>query len=211
MKKSSRNPEATRKKLLAAAVKLILRQGYAATSVDDVCHEAGVTKGSFFHHFENKEAMGREAVVWWSQMGTALYAKAWENPDGDPLDQLHAMLGIMEGFASRPEEPCVCIVGMMSQELAGSNPDMRDLCGQELAVWTANTARLLAAAKVRHRPARDFDPEAVAWFLNSIWQGSMLLAKTQQNQGLILANLRQARSHIDSLFTPSPKTRKSPS
>ncbi len=47
-------------KLLDAAVHVVRQKGYAATSVDDLCKAAGVTKGAFFHHFESKEdARGR--------------------------------------------------------------------------------------------------------------------------------------------------------
>ena len=46
-----------RQKLFEAATDVIRTKGYAATTVDDVCSAAGVTKGSFFHHFESKEDM----------------------------------------------------------------------------------------------------------------------------------------------------------
>ncbi len=44
---------ATRQKMLDAALSLIRTKGYDATTVDDICDEAGFTKGAFFHHFEN--------------------------------------------------------------------------------------------------------------------------------------------------------------
>jgi TetR/AcrR family transcriptional repressor of nem operon len=44
-------------KLLDAALQVIRAKGYAATTVDDICHQAGVTKGSFFHHFKSKDEL----------------------------------------------------------------------------------------------------------------------------------------------------------
>jgi len=47
--------EGPKRKLLDAALRVIRAQGYAGSSVDDICREAGVTKGSFFHHFKGKD------------------------------------------------------------------------------------------------------------------------------------------------------------
>ena len=51
-----------RRKLLDSALRLIRAQGYSATSVDDLCAAAGVTKGAFFHHFKSKEELGVAAA-----------------------------------------------------------------------------------------------------------------------------------------------------
>lgn len=199
-KKRERDPDATRQRLIDATVRLMLKQGFAGTSVDLICKEAGMTKGSFFHHFESKEAIGKAAVEWWGQMGTALYAVAWNNTEIDPLEQVHAMLDIMTGFTMRKDEACVCMVGMMSQELAATNPVIQAACAKELHTWTDNVAKMLAAAKKKHKPATNFDPKAVAWFLNSLWQGSMLVGKACESQQLIRHNLKLARSYVDGLF-----------
>lgn len=58
-KRRERDPEGTRQGLIDTAVRLMLKQGFAATSVDLICKEAGMTKGSFFHHFGSKEAIGK--------------------------------------------------------------------------------------------------------------------------------------------------------
>ncbi len=194
----------TREKLVVAAVSLILRHGYHATGVEAICAEAGVTKGAFFHHFQNKDELGLAVIQWWSAMGTSFYSKAWADETADPLDQLDATLDIMEGFASRPDEPCICCIGMMAQELATTHPEIRASCGREFEVWTRNIAALLQKAKERRKPLREFDPEQVAWFLHSIWQGSMLLAKTRGEQTLILNNLKQARAYVHSFFRAKP-------
>ena len=49
------------KKLLAAGIKLIGREGYAATSIDAVCHEAGLTKRYFYESFSNSDQLLVEA------------------------------------------------------------------------------------------------------------------------------------------------------
>jgi TetR/AcrR family transcriptional repressor of nem operon len=199
-KKRERNPAETRQRLVVATVRLILKQGFAATTVDQICAEADLTKGSFFHHFDSKEALGKAAVEWWGEFGTALYAEAWKDEGLDPLEQLHRMLDIMSGFTERPDEVCTCVVGMLSQELAQSHPAMRKECARQLDIWTHNTAKLLTAAKEKHRPEADFDPVEIAWFLNSLWQGSMLIGKTRQTPEMIRRNLRLARLFVDGLL-----------
>ena len=199
--KRERDPAATRQRLIDATVRLMLRQGFAATSVDRICGEAGLTKGSFFHHFESKEAVGKAAVEWWGRMGASMYSAAWDDLEGDPLERIHRMLDIMSGFTRREDGgPCVCMVGMMSQEMAATNPVIRDACTVELRFWTDRVAALLAAAKEKHAPVNDFDPVAVSWFLNSLWQGSMLVGKTCESQAMIRANLQLAREFVDGLF-----------
>src|SRR5437016_11652846 len=49
--------EATRTRLLAAARKLFGKDGYAKTSLGALVRRAGVTKGAFYHHFEEKRAI----------------------------------------------------------------------------------------------------------------------------------------------------------
>lgn len=200
MSTRTRNPEETRRRLIDAAIRLMLRQGYASTTVDQICAESGLTKGAFFHHYSSKEELTRAAVAAWGEMGTALYAEAWMGAETDPLAQLHRMLEIMASFTERPDDPCTCMVGMMSQELAMTHPEIREACDRELVTWTENVARLLTAAKKTRRVTRDFEPERVAWFLNSLWQGSMLVAKVHQSPALIRDNLKFARMFVDGLF-----------
>lgn len=53
----ARQAEATRELLVEAARDLFTRQGYAATSIDDIIGRAGVARGALYHHFPGKEAL----------------------------------------------------------------------------------------------------------------------------------------------------------
>jgi AcrR family transcriptional regulator len=57
--------EVTRSHILDAAEKSIARQGYTATSVEDICRAAGVTKGGFYHHFSSKQVLFLELLESW--------------------------------------------------------------------------------------------------------------------------------------------------
>ncbi|MDE3084937.1 MAG: TetR/AcrR family transcriptional regulator [Verrucomicrobiota bacterium] len=212
LKTKTRNPAETQRRLIDAAVRLMLCQGFAATTVDQICAEAGLTKGSFFHYFDSKEAIGRAAMDAFARVGMELYSAAWKDPQADPLEQLYALLEIMMGFTRQSGDPVTCMVGMLSQEMARTNRSMREAAVGHLTAWTEMVMRMLAEAKKKHPPKIDFDPERVAWMLNSLWQGSMLIAKTRQTPEMIVENLQQARAYVDSLFTgvpgrsPLPKT-----
>ena len=75
-------------KLLDAALSVIRSKGYAATTVDDLCASAGVTKGAFFHHFKSKEDLGVAAADYWSETTGGLFAQAPYNAHADPLERL---------------------------------------------------------------------------------------------------------------------------
>ncbi|MEO8357882.1 MAG: TetR/AcrR family transcriptional regulator [Chloroflexota bacterium] len=49
--------EETRAKIIESAIRLFSSRGYTAASVDDICTEAGISKGAFYHHFESKQAL----------------------------------------------------------------------------------------------------------------------------------------------------------
>ncbi len=203
--KRPRNAPETRRRLLSAATRLMLRQGFAATTVDQICGEAGLSKGSFFHNFASKEAIGLEAMAGFSAAGMDLYAAATHETTADPLAQLHALLAIMRGLAEQHGDELMCMVGMLSQELAATHETMREAAAGHMNAWVAMATRLLIAARRVHAPRVDFDPESVAWLLYSVWQGSMLIGKTRRDTAMIVANLRLAGDYLDSLFTtPHP-------
>jgi AcrR family transcriptional regulator len=59
--------EETRAKIMEAAIKLFSTRGYNKASVDDICEEAGISKGAFYHHFKTKQALFLALLDGWLQ------------------------------------------------------------------------------------------------------------------------------------------------
>lgn len=60
--------EETRAHLINAAYRLFSKNGYEATGVSEICNEAGVSKGAFYHHFPSKQAVFLKLLDLWLQM-----------------------------------------------------------------------------------------------------------------------------------------------
>ena len=79
-------------KLLYATLRVVRAKGYTATRIEDVCAEAGLTKGSFFHHFKSKEDLALSAVAHWDARTAAFFATAPYHDAADPLSRVIAYI-----------------------------------------------------------------------------------------------------------------------
>jgi len=190
----------TKRKLLDAAMRLMLQQGYTATTVDQVCVDAGLTKGSFFHYFKSKEQIGAEAIDYFSCCQAQSHRAASFSKLTDPLERILGMLDFIIANADDPDCPKACLVGNLAQELSDTNSTLRNCCEQSFGRWTAWMSAELEAAKILHAPKTDFNPDSVATLMLSLMQGSLLVAKTRQDAGVIVQNVQHCRRYIESLF-----------
>ena len=125
--------ESARGKLLQAAVAVIRTKGYSATSVDELCAAAGVTKGAFFHHFASKEALAVAAADI-GRRTTGRCSPARPTIDhADPLDRVLGYIDFRAQLLGGPVETFTCLVGTMVQEAFSVQPgDPRGVRGQHL-------------------------------------------------------------------------------
>jgi len=188
--------------LIDATKRLMLRQGYAATTVDQICAEAKVTKGSFFHYFPNKEEICRTAMSAWSQDWHDLLSQAKLDEIEDPLDRLEALFKVMETAYMYPGQDPGCMVGTVAQETALPNDQMRQAVDEHLQRWQVATADILKDAKRTYPPKTDFDPDEVSWWLCTFVQGTMLMAKVRGRQ-IVPPNIRHCRAYVRGLFGPN--------
>jgi TetR/AcrR family transcriptional regulator, transcriptional repressor for nem operon len=191
----------TKRKLVDAGVKLMRIKGFHATSVDEICSAAGVTKGGFFHYFKSKEDLAHTAVNHFRMLRRARFAEAPFRKLADPLDRVFGRLDFTkELFESGTPITDGCLVGMFAQEVAYTNPELRSLCEDSLQHSAQDFEQDLAEAKAQYAPKGDFDPKKLALMYVSIYQGSKMMAKALDSQNVLTDNLDQFRYCLENLF-----------
>jgi TetR/AcrR family transcriptional repressor of nem operon len=190
----------TEHKLLDAARRLMLEKGFVATTVDEICAQAGVTKGAFFHYFKSKDEFGVELLDHYWISTQQMMQAALSSQVGDPLDRLHGYLDVFVAIARDPAVPKSCLFGNLSQEIAPVHPGLRARCAEGFEGWAGQIARDLDAAKQAHPPAVDFDSLGVAEHFIAIFEGSLILAKAQGGAGVLERNVEHFRRYVNALF-----------
>ena len=184
-------PVSARDKLLEAGVKLVRQQGFAGTSVDQLCREAGVTKGAFFHHFASKEALGVALADYWSSSTGAFFAAAPYHHHADPAARVLGYIDLRTELIAGPAESFSCVAGTMVQEAFVSSEPIRAACNSSILGNAAALEDDLAAA-IDQSGARGVTAASLARHIQAVIQGAFVLAKAGGDAGAAAA----AREHL---------------
>src|SRR5580698_7918537 len=111
-------------RLLAATLRVVRVRGYTATRIEDVCAAAGLTKGSFFHHFKSKEDLALSAVAHWDATISAFFAAAPYHEAADPLSRLIAYIEFRKAILTGDLPDFTCFVGTIVQETFQTHPEV---------------------------------------------------------------------------------------
>lgn len=208
MEKTRALPPDSKTKFLDAALHVIRAKGYTATRIEDVCEAAGLTKGSFFHHFETKEDLALEAADHFAAMADALFQAAPYQKVADPLDRLLGYVDFRRAILQGELPDFTCLLGTMVQETYDTHPEIRAVCDRHISAHAATVARDIAAAKRRYAPDASWTAESLALYMQAVIQGAFILAKAKQGPEIAADCLRHLRRYLKTQFTPTRKGRK---
>lgn len=198
---------ASRTKLLDAALQVVRTKGYSATRIDDVCAAAGLTKGSFFHHFRSKEDLALAAVARWTEVTEAVFAEAPYRRLEDPLDRVLGYVDFRRALLQGRLPEFTCFAGTMLQEVFDSYPEIREACAGCICGHAATLETDIAAAKRRHGASGNWTPESLALHIQGVLQGAFILAKAKQGPETAAASVDHLRRYLEMLFA-APAERK---
>jgi TetR/AcrR family transcriptional repressor of nem operon len=147
-----------RDRLLATAARLVHERGYTAVSVADICVEAGLKKGSFYHFFPSKHALVLATLERFADYQEARMQAATDSGTS-AREQLVGMLtGMYHGFLAARRTYGVahgCALGNLAQEMAHRDPELRAALGSIFLRWQARLSLLLEhAPPARRAPGR---------------------------------------------------------
>jgi len=186
-----------REQLLSAGLDTLRRKGFNATSVEDITQAAGVPKGSFYNHFESKEALGAEAVLKYRERSEAWKAlRAMRDTKGAPLTRLRKYFESATERAFEAESWSGCLLGNFACELSNQSPMIRDQVAAAFAAWSDEIAVVIGEAQRTGALAKDVPPKALAAFVLNAWEGAVLRSNADQSRAPLQLFLRVTFSKI---------------
>src|SRR5450755_4349805 len=197
-----------RQELLDAALSLIREKGYSATSVDELCAQAGVSKGAFFHHFKSKDALAIAAANRWSEMTGAFFETAPYHQHRDPLDRVLGYLDFRKAILKGEIAEFTCLVGTMVQEVYGTSPDIREACEASISGHAAKVEADIAEAMKRYRVSASWSAESLALHTQAVLQGAFIMAKARGGAAIAAASIDHLHRYIELLFQPATRNKK---
>jgi TetR/AcrR family transcriptional regulator, transcriptional repressor for nem operon len=196
----SRTQVDARTRLLDAAMQVVREQGYAATTVDDICRTAALTKGAFFHHFKSKEDLAVAAAEHFSQMAERLFGAAPYREFADPLDRLLGYIDFRTEILVGPVPKFTCLLGTMVQEAYDTHPAIRQACDTYIGAHAKEVAKDIAAAKLLYAPKAEWSAEGLALYTQAVLQGAFTLAKAKGGPEVARDCLAHLRRYFLQLF-----------
>lgn len=195
-----------RTRLLEAARDIVREKGFAATSVDDLCRAAAVTKGAFFHHFKSKEYLGAAAAHFWTETTSAFFRAAPYHAPADALDRVLAYVAFRKAIISGELAEFTCLVGTMAQEVHAGSPEIRDACGDSIFGHARTLVPDIEQAMRDRGISGDWTAQSLARHTQTVIQGAFVLAKAGNDPALARESLDHLDRYIQQLFSVYPNT-----
>ncbi|MCO5108649.1 MAG: TetR/AcrR family transcriptional regulator [Burkholderiaceae bacterium] len=171
---------ATKRRLLDAGLAMLLKHGYNDLGIQALLEATGVPKGSFYHHFRDKEAFALEVVDEYMRNVHAGLDACLGDETVPPLERVRGFF-VASQDKYREEGYMGCLLGGLGQELSGVSDVFRgkiEWCFGEIA---ARIAACLKEARERGDLPADSDVKKLAGLLVDCWEGAALRSRLRRD------------------------------
>jgi TetR/AcrR family transcriptional regulator, transcriptional repressor for nem operon len=168
-----------REKIVDAGLKVLVEKGFNGCGVQDITAAAGVPKGSFYNHFESKEALGAEVVERYGRHNPRRAALA--DPSLPALQRLRAHFERLNEAYSSAHFGRGCLLGNLSAELADQSQLIRERLADLYLSWSTDIAVVIAEAQADGSIASKTPAADLAAFLLDAYEGALLRARVEKS------------------------------
>lgn len=171
----------TRDGLLHAGVRIFHELGYAAAGIKDIVDAAEVPKGTFYNHFESKEAFGKEVVDFYFGQNLPEMQEALEDEKIQPLARLRNYFELAaQGFQSTGYKRG-CLLGNLSLEVADHSVLIRDSLATHFRTWSRLFEACIAQAQIDGSISNRQPASLLAQFVLNSWEGALLRMRADRS------------------------------
>ncbi|GAA5150916.1 TetR/AcrR family transcriptional regulator [Amycolatopsis dongchuanensis] len=172
-------------KLVEHAEDVFRRQGFNGASVQDITKAAGVPKGSFYNHFESKQALAAEIV--------RRYARSTDfsmlREEGPALERLRRHFATQADRTRGTGVEFGCLLGTFANDSTTAGDQVQEAVRETLDAWTDAVAEIIAEGQESGEITKSRSAKTLATFLIDSFEGATLRAKTVSDQSVVADQL----------------------
>ena len=198
---NTKSPNPTRGKILDAAEEIINRQGFSATSIDQIIERVGITKGAFFYHFKSKAALARALIERFADADQEILFTNMERAEklsDDPLQQLLIFVGLLSEVAEeldkKPEPGCLFATYCFEQGLF--DHETNDVIKNAISRWRTVISEKIRAAAESNPPKMEFDLDSLADMLTVVFEGAFVLSRSLKGPKIFADQIQHYRNYL---------------
>ena len=170
-----------REQLIEAGLQTLHLHGFNGSGVQDITDAASVPKGSFYNHFESKEALALQALERFWQNGAGRRALL-SDTSVEPVERLRRYFRGLADAIVHHNFQRGCLIGNFSTELSAESKEIRDRLAEIYAAWCRSIESCVREAEKADRVKPRLPAAVVATFLVNAWEGAVLRSKVEQDK-----------------------------
>lgn len=187
--------QATKKRIINSATRLIHANGYKNTTLSDILAAAEIKKGSFYFHFDNKELLGH-AVIERFYSGTQRMMDSTLRPaitgEANALESIERMLDTLATFMNTNDCRGGCLLGNMALEISDYNDDLRQHLSDIFTDMASRLEAAIAAGQSRGEISADATAKELSHFIVTVMEGGLMLARVSKEITPMADSIRSA-------------------
>jgi TetR/AcrR family transcriptional repressor of nem operon len=171
-----------RDQLLKAGLDIMHQFGFNGCSVQDITQAADVPKGSFYNHFESKEAFGAEVLgLYWQNMAR-VSLQILSDRSLSPIARLERFFTELAKELAALKYERGCLFGNLGAELSERSRIVQERLSALFASWTQVLENCVREAQIAGEIRADLDASILAAFLVNAWEGAVLRSKIDRDE-----------------------------
>lgn len=197
--------ETTKTRILDIAERHILQNGFAATSIDVLIQEAGISKGGFFYHFDSKNDVAYALMQRYRENDALLFSDYFmraEELTDDPLQQMLIFLKLLaEMMEDLKEIHPGCLVASFTYESHQVNEQVRKITTDSVEDWRRIFKSQIDKINHERDPENRPNSDDLADMLSTVIEGGIIISRALNDPSILVKQILEYRNYIKLLYS----------
>ncbi len=197
--------EATKEKLMNIAERHFLMSGFAATSIEVLINEAGITKSGFFYHFDGKNDLVCALMHRYREQDALLFSGLFERAEELTDDPLQQMLVFVKLLAEMMEDleglHPGCLVASVTYESDQVNEEVRGITADSVKDWRRLFKEQIEKINSQYTPKSESTSDDLADMLSTIMEGGIVVSRAVNDPDILVKQFLEYRTYLRLLYS----------